>query len=148
MIHCNVYSNVRMTHMVVKGMLRRKRGYVVHVSSGLVYFDRQNFHVYPATKDFIKKLYKSLRMEDKDTVRHQLVTPFGVSTSLYAVKPHVGTPSAETFASSTIRTIGIADVTCGYWIHEVLGIIFQHVPARVATYIDKQILQYASNKML
>ena len=34
-------------------------------------------------------------------------------------KPSVGVPSAETFVSGAIRTLGVADRTTGYWAHSL-----------------------------
>lgn len=140
-VHCNVISELRMTHMIMKGMIERGRGLVVHVSSSTLYFNLKYCITYPATKAFVASFWKALRLENRGVIDHQLVTPFVVSTNA-APKNIAHAPSAEEYVTSAIRTIGITDNTCGYWIHEVQKCIYQNVPECIATLLVQMQLYY------
>ena len=40
-------------------------------------------------------------------------------------------PTAKDYVSSAMRTLGVVDVTCGYWLHDILCALFQWVPKSV-----------------
>lgn len=121
-MNVNMLSVVRMTHLVIKGMLSRRRGVIVHIGSVTPYWDLPLIGMYAPTKSFVQKFFKLLDVEygGSSGVDQQLVEPGIVSTNASGnMTPSLGLPTAEDFVSSAIRTIGIAEVTSGYWVHEV-----------------------------
>ena len=64
----NMFSCVRVSDAVVKGMCERKRGLIIHISSiySKVYFPMMD--VYPATKYFMNKFVKSFSCEMKESL--------------------------------------------------------------------------------
>jgi len=137
-LYCNVFSDIHMTHMVLKGMVERKRGLILHISSVFMYFDYPGL-IYFATKAFMGKFCRPLQLEGS-RIDHQLVTPGIVSTKLVQKKHQFDIPTAENYVKSAIRTIGIADVTCGYLIHEIQRVCGALIPASVMQYILKKLM--------
>merc|ERR1712159_951887 len=107
--------------------MERRRGLILHISSLGEYFDYPG-SIYFSTKAFMGKFCRSLQLEGSG-IDHQLVTPAYVSTNLSQKEPQFGIPTAENYVKSAIRTIGIADVTCGYLIHEIQRVISALIPA-------------------
>ena len=117
-----------MTHIVLPGMLKRERGFIVHVGSSIIFMDLPMMGVYPPTKSFMKKFYQLLDVEHGDVVQHQLVMPAAVSTNMSRVPPSLSAPLPDDYAESAVRTIGVAGVVLGYWVHELQGAIASHLP--------------------
>lgn len=129
MVTCNILSDIRMTHMVSKGMVARKRGLILHISSITSFFDSAYLVIYPATKKFMEKAFNSLKLEYAGVVDHQLVTPGFVATPLMNKRAVFSIPTAEKFVQTAIRTIGIMDATCGYFSHEIICYILMMKPS-------------------
>ena len=122
-LHVNMFPAIYVTNMVLKGMVERKRGAVVYISSASIHFDLYIHNVYPPTKCFLSKFVKSMQLEYSGIVDHQLVITGYVATKMSKKKSQFGIPSAEEYAKSAIQTIGISDITGGYWFHECLGFL-------------------------
>lgn len=46
--------------------------------------------------------------------------PFFVATKMSRVrKPSLNIPSAETYVRAALATLGVADRTNGYWVHDI-----------------------------
>ena len=125
-ITINTFSCVGMSHAVIKGMCKRKRGLMIHVSSVASQIDYSFMVVYKATKIFMNKFVKCLSYENEGIIDHQVLVPGLVETKLSKMKATFFVcPTAEGYVKSAIRTIGCADVTSGYWSHELSEILFQ-----------------------
>ena len=125
-ITTNTFSCVGMSHAVIKGMCKRKRGLMIHVSSVASQIDYSFMVVYKATKIFMNKFVKCLSYENEGIIDHQVLVPGLVETKLSKMKAaFFVSPTAEDYVKSAIRTIGFADVTSGYWSHELSEILFQ-----------------------
>ena len=61
-LRCNMFSVVHMTQMVLKGMVERKRGLIVHISS-IVAMMQLPVPIYCATKAFVFNFHRSLQLE-------------------------------------------------------------------------------------
>jgi len=76
MIHVHVLASVRFTHAALSGMIARKRGAVINVSSGAAYLAMPNAVTYCATKMFLVTFAEALAKELANTgVRVQTVCP-------------------------------------------------------------------------
>ena len=116
----NIFSCVGVSYAIIKGMCNRKRGLMIHISSIGSLADPPYADVYPASKMFMNKFVKCLSYENEGIIDHQVVLPGYVESKLSGVKARFFVcPTAENFVQSAIGTIGFADVTCGYWGHEV-----------------------------
>ena len=131
-MNVNMISDVRMTHIVQKGMMERKRGAIVHISSGSIYLVAARLNVYPACKLFMQKFTESLMLECQGIVDHQLVSPMYVESNLSKMKAGFTIPSAKHYVSYALRTIGITGDTCGYPTHELIYLILSNIPVFVS----------------
>ena len=151
-ITINTFSCVGMSHAVIQGMCKRKRGLMIHVSSVASQIDYSFMVVYKATKIFMNKFVKCLSYENEGIIDHQLLVPGLVETKLSNMKATFFVcPTAEDYVKSAIRTIGFADFTSGYWSHKLSEILFQlliHCLCLVRTvkiYIKKSNVMQNSN---
>lgn len=130
-LNVNIISLVKMTRILVSGMVGRKRGAVVHISSSSVFVPTPFFNVYPSSKIFVNKFVKSLQIEESPYIDHQIVTPFFVQSKLSKAEPSFTVPTAEQFVKSAIATIGVVDITCGCFVHEILKVVVQCIPPAI-----------------
>ena len=123
-INCNVNSLVRMTHLVLPGMIRRKRGLIINVGSLLGTGSSPMYALYGATKSFLAKFSQDLAVEmrPEDGVVVLTVLPGLVATSMPGadVRPSLVAPTAEAFVESSIRSLGIESRSAPYWVHKIL----------------------------
>jgi len=131
-MNVNMISDARMTHIVQKGMVERKRGAIVHISSGSIYLVAASMNVYPACKLFMKKFTEALMLEYQGVVDHQLVSPMYVESNMSKMKAGFTIPTAKHYVSYALRTIGVAGDTCGYPTHELLYVILNNIPVFVS----------------
>lgn len=130
-INTNVVSDVRMTHLILPGMLSRKKGAIVHLSSGTIYIDVPTINVYAATKIFMQKFFRDLQMETAGIIDQQLVTPMYVESNMSRKKRQFTIPSAEEYVRSAIKTIGVTNETRGYLSHELVYFFLMNFPSFV-----------------
>ena len=122
----NMFSCIDMSHAVITGMSKRKRGLIIHISSLASKFHVPFANVYFATKIFMSKFVRCFSYENEGIIDHQLVLPSYVESKMSKQKASFFLcPTAKDFVRSAINTIGFADITCGYWSHELQKTFFQ-----------------------
>ncbi|KAK7473645.1 hypothetical protein BaRGS_00035123 [Batillaria attramentaria] len=140
LIHCNVMSNIMMTSIVLPGMLERKRGIIINVSSTSGLRPLPLFAAYSASKAFIICLSKALQLEyASQGVTIQTITPNIVSTkmskNLYESSGLRGNalldPSPDVFVRNALSSVGRAAVTEGYWAHKLQNFYVHGMPDSV-----------------
>ena len=58
-----------------------------------------------------------------------MVTPYFVASKLSKVRPSgVMIPSADAFAKQMMNSIGLTDISCGFWSHDVIKYLLSFVP--------------------
>jgi 17beta-estradiol 17-dehydrogenase / very-long-chain 3-oxoacyl-CoA reductase len=139
LIRLNVYSTTEMTYLVLPGMVQRKRGAIINVSSASSLVNEPMYAVYSATKAFVNSFSVALHYEYKPMGVHiQCQLPAFVttklsklrSTSFFIVTPRV-------YAKSFIRAIGYDPIILTYWTH---ALQFATIVALVPEYIMGRIL--------
>ncbi|KAI8520742.1 hypothetical protein Bbelb_004960 [Branchiostoma belcheri] len=120
-VHCNVNSMIMMTKIVLPGMVKRKTGVIINLSSILATAPAPLMAVYAGTKAFALQFSKSLAVEYKDKgVIVQAVTPSFVSTKMtgrISTNFFVTTPAS--FVRSALNTVGLANQTSGCFSHSL-----------------------------
>ncbi|XP_078699302.1 very-long-chain 3-oxoacyl-CoA reductase-like isoform X3 [Branchiostoma floridae x Branchiostoma belcheri] len=120
-VHCNVNSMIMMTKIVLPGMVKRKTGVIINLSSILATAPAPLMAVYAGTKAFALQFSKSLAVEYKDKgVIIQAVTPSFVSTKMtgrISTNFFVTTPTS--FVRSALNTVGLANQTSGCFSHSL-----------------------------
>ena len=127
--YVNIFSALLLTNIILKSMVLKERGIIIHISSIYGYISPGYPMVYPATKAFMSSYVKSLQEEVAmlPNVHHQLVTPSFVYTNMtdkVVNNADILVPYASTYAASAVRTIGLTDNAFGYWVHEIIGQLF------------------------
>ena len=87
MIEMNVTGLVRMTHMVLGGMVERKSGHIINIGSTAGNYPYPGGHVYCASKAFVKQFSLALRSDLQGTkVRVTNIEPGMVETQFSLVR--------------------------------------------------------------
>ncbi|XP_070791741.1 17-beta-hydroxysteroid dehydrogenase type 3 [Pituophis catenifer annectens] len=130
LINCNIMSITKMTRIVLKQMVARKKGLILNLSSAIGTFPCPLYTIYSASKAFVYTFSKALQMEYKSKgIVIQAVTPFAVSTPMIMHKqPNLITKTAEEFARESLRYVTFGDETFGCLAHEILARFVQCIP--------------------
>lgn len=117
LIEMNINSTVWMTKFVIEGMVERKRGTIVNLSSGSADYTMPLLAEYAAAKMFVERFSESLNAEYKGkgiTVQCQI--PFYVATKLAKMRKSLMVPTAESYVWMSMRWIGhsgvVSPVSC------------------------------------
>uniref|UniRef100_A0A1L8DYZ8 Putative 17 beta-hydroxysteroid dehydrogenase type 3 n=1 Tax=Nyssomyia neivai TaxID=330878 RepID=A0A1L8DYZ8_9DIPT len=125
LVTCNVTSVTSMCLLVMPGMVNRKRGVIINVSSLAAKIPNPLLTVYAATKAFVDKMSEDLQTEyRKDGIVVQSVLPGFVATNMSKIKkPTWLAPSAQQYVAAALRRLGIAEHTTGYYPHALMKLI-------------------------
>lgn len=138
LIDVNITSTTFMTRIVLNGMLMRKRGAVVNLSSGSAMYTLPLLAQYSASKSYVEKFSKALHAEyyKQNGVSVQCQIPFYVSTKLSKMRKSFSVPSPEFFVERSLNFIGKNDpVVSPFWVHGIIGWILDQLPSFLVTYI-------------
>ncbi|XP_071973724.1 inactive hydroxysteroid dehydrogenase-like protein 1 [Engystomops pustulosus] len=122
-MNVNIAAAVMMVYVVLPGMIQRKSGAIINVSSGACYIPVPLIAVYAASKAFLDSFTKALQFEYASSgIFIQSLTPLFVVTKIvnfseYFTKKSLLVPSAKEYAHSAVRTIGVSRRTAGHWSH-------------------------------
>ncbi|XP_031476519.1 very-long-chain 3-oxoacyl-CoA reductase 1-like [Nymphaea colorata] len=130
-IGINVVVTTKVTHVVLQGMVRRRRGAIVNIGSGsgIILPSFPLYTIYAATKAYIEKFSRSLSVEYKPYgIDVQCQVPFFVSTKMSNIKPSLFAPTAEKYAGWCLRWVGHDAVCVPYWTHSVQSLAARFLP--------------------
>ncbi|XP_066258882.1 very-long-chain 3-oxoacyl-CoA reductase [Euwallacea similis] len=125
-IKCNIISVTNMCKIVLPGMVERKRGAIVNVSSTAAQIPSPLLSVYAASKSFVEKFSEDLATEySRYNIIVQCLLPGYVATNMSKIKSSTWmAPSPSKFVSEALTTIGVREKTTGYFPHTLLvGVI-------------------------
>ncbi|XP_056662744.1 17-beta-hydroxysteroid dehydrogenase type 3 isoform X2 [Monodelphis domestica] len=109
LIHCNIFSVVKMTRLILRDMEKRQKGLVLNISSGVGRFPWPFYSIYSSTK---------------------VVTPYSISTPMTRyLKPSIMTKTAEDFVKESLNFVAVGDETCGCLAHEILARLLDLIPS-------------------
>ncbi|XP_053305769.1 inactive hydroxysteroid dehydrogenase-like protein 1 [Spea bombifrons] len=124
-INVNIAAATMMVHIVLPGMVQRKKGAIVNVASVTAFLLCPQIAVYSASKAFLDSLSRCLHHEyASEGIFIQSLTPFFVETNMIAMSNHllkqsVFVPIPKDYARQAVRTIGVCRRTTGYWSHHI-----------------------------
>lgn len=139
-VNVNVASVPAMTKLVLPGMLSEKKGAIINIASIAAAGPMPLMGIYAASKAFVDYFSQALEWECRGTgVVVQTILPSYVSTNMTSMselihRPSIVIPTAKTFVSHSLCTLGYTARTCGYWIH---GIQAHFVENFVSTWVFK-----------
>ena len=140
LIEMNVNSTTWMTHMILPGMLERKRGSIVNIASAAGTITSPLLAQYSAAKSYIIMFSRGLNAECKGkgvTVSCQV--PYYVATKLAKMRKAMMVPEPKEYVDMAVRWIGYSDdvTTSPFWMHAVQGWALTLLPQSI---VDSQIL--------
>ncbi|XP_073438019.1 hydroxysteroid dehydrogenase-like protein 1 isoform X2 [Dendrobates tinctorius] len=133
-INVNIVAAVMMVYAVLPGMLQRKRGAIINVSSITSWKPVPLTTVYAASKAFMDSFTQALHYEySSQGIFIQSLTPGFVVTKMTGFaeilrKKSLFVPLASEYARSAVRTIGVSLRTTGYWSHSIKMFIAHQLP--------------------
>jgi 17beta-estradiol 17-dehydrogenase / very-long-chain 3-oxoacyl-CoA reductase len=135
LMEMNISSAVWMTRMVLPGMLERKSGAIVNLSSGSAMFNMPLLAEYSGSKSFLEKFSRALNAEYKAKgITCQCQIPFYVATKLAKMRKALMVPTPEEYVTSATKWIGYSDaVVSPIFPHALQGYILDHLPDSIVT---------------
>lgn len=130
LIEMNVNSTTYMTNMVIGGMVERKRGAVINLSSGSAMYTLPLLAEYSAAKSFIEKFSRAINAEySSKGVTCQCQIPFYVATKLAKMRKSLMVPTPASYVSKAINWIGYPDaVASPFYLHAFQGWVLDQLP--------------------
>jgi len=122
LIDLNIQSVCKMTRVVLPGMVERKRGAIVNISSASGAFPCPLLSQYSASKSYVEKFGSGLDLEYRPKGVHvQTQMPLFVTTKLAKIRrASLTVPSPATYVKCGARFIGYESVCSPYWVHALM----------------------------
>ncbi|KAL4568279.1 hypothetical protein LXL04_023888 [Taraxacum kok-saghyz] len=134
-IKVNVEGTTKVTHVVLSGMIKRKRGAIVNIGSGaaVVIPSDPLYALYAATKAYIDQFSRCLYVEYKKSgIDVQCQVPLYVATKMSALRrSSFFVASTDNYARAAIRCIGYEPQCMPYWPHTILWAFARLLPKYV-----------------
>lgn len=127
----NIDSTVWMTRAVLDGMLERKRGAIVNISSGSAMYTLPLLAEYSAAKSFIEKFSRAINAEYASKgVTCQCQVPFYVATKLAKMRKSLMVPTPSQYVASAIKWVGYSGdaVASPVFLHSIQGWVLDILP--------------------
>jgi len=133
----NIDSTVWMTRMVIPGMVDRKKGAIVNISSASAMYDLPLLAEYSGSKSFIEKFSRALNAEYKSKgITCQCQVPFYVATKLAKMRKSLMVPTSSEFVALAIKWVGYGDsVVSPFLFHAIQGWILDVLPNSIVASI-------------
>ncbi|XP_040185052.1 inactive hydroxysteroid dehydrogenase-like protein 1 [Rana temporaria] len=136
-INVNIGAAVMMVHIVLPGMVQRKRGAIVNVSSATSCKPTPLMNMYASSKSFMDSFSRALHYEyaSKGIFIQSLVT-YIVKTNMTAFSTFLKTKpfvvlDAKDYVRQAVRTIGISKRTAGHLSHSIQFSLTYWIPERL-----------------
>ncbi len=126
----NIDSVVWMTRFVLPGMIDRKKGAIVNISSGSALYTLPLLAEYSGAKSFVEKFSRAINAEYKSKgITCQCQAPFYVATKLAKMRKSFSVPDPNQFVALALKWVGYPDcVVQPFWVHAVQGWVMHRVP--------------------
>uniref|UniRef100_A0A2I3HKL3 Inactive hydroxysteroid dehydrogenase-like protein 1 n=1 Tax=Nomascus leucogenys TaxID=61853 RepID=A0A2I3HKL3_NOMLE len=124
-INVNIAAASLMVHVVLPGMVERKKGAIVTISSGSCCKPTPQLAAFSASKAYLDHFSRALQYEYASKgIFVQSLIPFYVATSMTAPSSFLHrcswlVPSPKVYAHHAVSTLGISKRTTGYWSHSI-----------------------------
>ncbi|GIX85020.1 very-long-chain 3-oxoacyl-CoA reductase [Caerostris darwini] len=130
LINSNITSCTMMMKMIMP--LMESKGIIINVSSLMALYPMPMLAVYSACKAYVDNFSKAVQHEYQDKgIIIQSILPAYVATKMSNRRPSLEIPSAKTYVSSAIKTVGIENYTYGYLPHKIRGFVHQWLKANM-----------------
>ena len=148
MIMVNVYALTHLTKMILPGLVVKKKGAIINVSSMASLVPHGLLSVYSGSKAFVTSFSRGLQQEyASKNITIQCLVPGAVNTDMLSMIDNdqvtPGVPSPDAYASSALRTLGFSNYTCGHWLHSLQSTLFLE---QVSPFIVFHFIKLFANK--
>ncbi|XP_073479091.1 very-long-chain 3-oxoacyl-CoA reductase-B-like isoform X1 [Aquarana catesbeiana] len=128
-VNCNMLSVLQMTRIVLPGMILRKKGVIINLSSEAGSRPYPYKTVYSCTKGFVDYFSRALNAEcQRKGVTVQCVMPLLVSTNLTEnMKTNILVKTAEDFTREALNTVGLTNRTSGCLSHAIQSYLLDKI---------------------
>lgn len=133
-VNVNIAAASLMVHIVLPGMVERKKGAIVTVSSGACCKPTPQLAAISASKAYLDHFSRALQYEYASKgIFVQSLIPFYVTTGVTAPGSFLHrcpwlAPSPRVYAQHAVSTLGISKRTTGYWSHSIQFLFTQYMP--------------------
>ncbi|XP_066563730.1 inactive hydroxysteroid dehydrogenase-like protein 1 [Amia ocellicauda] len=132
-INTNIAAATMMVHVVLPGMLERKKGAIINISSGSCCKPTPKMTASSASKAYVDHFSRALHYEYASKgIFVQSLVPFYIASQMNAVTGviHSGwlVPHPQVYARHAVSTLGISHRTTGYWPHSIQFWFAQYMP--------------------
>jgi len=119
LVRVNITGTTMMSHLVLPGMVARKRGAIINVSSGSSLISEPLYAVYTGSKAYINNFSESLHSEYKRYgIQVQAQLPGLVTSKLSKIRsPSFFVPNPTSYAKAFVSKIGYEPISISYWTH-------------------------------
>jgi len=133
MVELNVNSTSRMTWLVLPGMLAKKKGLVVNMSSAAAQNPSPLLSQYAGTKGYVEHLTASMNLEyASQGVHFQVQSPLFVTTKLAKIrKSSLTVPTPQAFAKASVAHFGYETQVSPFWAHALQLFVMSSLPTLV-----------------
>jgi 17beta-estradiol 17-dehydrogenase / very-long-chain 3-oxoacyl-CoA reductase len=137
LMEMNINSTTWMTQFVIGGMVERKRGALVNLSSGSAMYTLPLLAEYSGAKSYIEKFSRALNAEySSKGVTCQCQIPFYVATKLAKMRKSTIVPTPKAYVAVGMKWIGYPDaVASPFFLHALQGYILDKLPDFVVSKI-------------
>ncbi|KAL2725435.1 very-long-chain 3-oxoacyl-CoA reductase-like [Vespula squamosa] len=121
-LQLNVVGLTGTTRVILPGMMKRRKGVIINISSVTGDIPSPYLTVYAASKAYVIKFSADLAAEvAQNGVTVQCIVPGPVATKMTKVKKSTWIiPNADKFVEATLKTVGIESLTTGYPPHYLI----------------------------
>jgi len=137
LMEMNINSTTWMTKMVIGGMVERKRGAIVNISSASGLYTMPLLAEYSAAKGYVEKFSRGLNAEySTKGVTVQCQVPFYVATKLAKLRKSFTVPDPDSYVKLAIRWVGQSEsVVSPFWFHSFQGWVMESLPQSVVDHV-------------
>ncbi|RDD37998.1 Very-long-chain 3-oxoacyl-CoA reductase [Trichoplax sp. H2] len=140
-VNVNIVSINEMTRVVLPKMVAKKKGAIINIASISAETPTPLLAVYAASKSYVDSVTLAFQKEyqSKGIIIQSVLPAFVCSNMSKIRRSSLFAPSADTFATSALNTVGIANRTHGYWPHELQACITNLLPrsAKISLYFSQ-----------
>uniref|UniRef100_A0A7S4IX45 Steroid dehydrogenase n=1 Tax=Odontella aurita TaxID=265563 RepID=A0A7S4IX45_9STRA len=135
LMEMNVNSTTWMTKFVIGGMVERKRGAIVNISSASAMYTLPLLGQYAAAKSYVVAFSRALNAEyAKKGITVQCQIPFYVATKLAKMRKAFSVPTPDEYVKLALKYVGQPEsVVSPFWVHSVMRGVMDLLPESVVT---------------
>lgn len=135
LMEMNVNSTTWMTKFVISGMVERKRGAVVNISSASAMYTLPLLGQYAAAKSYVVAFSRALNAEyAKKGISVQCQVPFYVATKLAKMRKAFSVPTPDEYVKVALKYVGQPEsVASPFWVHNVMRGVMDLLPESIVT---------------